>query len=960
MSKLVFNVFSYTVDDGQDDPSNLNFQEIPEFKYTIHLFGRTDDGQSVALHVEDYQPTILLQLNNLSKMTIDKYMDIKNTLRRWIGFRNEEDKEPQYGDHLLDIDDPIVDRINIWGFQNGQKTKFFKFQFKSQFAYKRVLNVLKYKETQLGEQYILFDDIEPMLRFFHEKNLRTAGWVQVPKSKCIPRSPKLTRCNLEFTTSAKYVEQALDHDHICPKIVECAFDIEVFSHDETFPKPEIEENCVFQIGITLKNYQDKDFQKYLLHCGVKVKDIPDTKTFYFESEHELLMGFTKFIIDHDVDLIYSYNGDQFDWSYMFKRALFYKQNATRFRGFNYNKFCDMSRVKGFKCAIKANTFQSSAYGTNNYERIDNMPGRLPLDILIFIQRGFEQHESYKLDDIAEKKLGQRKDDVSPKDIFRFFASGNPEKVTKVGQYCVQDTALVQLLVSKMDIVTQLFEMANITFVPIAYLLSRGQQIKVFSQISKMTLEKGYSIPNVPQNPHDKFTGAIVLDPTPGLYTDPIAVLDFASLYPSCMISWNLDYSTIVLDPKYDNLPGIEYSDVEWTEEDGVYKKYRYAQNVPSIVPELVANLLASRKQVKKMIKELVKYETDANGKQIRIVTDPFRYSVLTGREQALKVSANSAYGFLGAQRMPLPAIASSVTACGRKMIMQAKFFMEHDFASVLQKRGITDVAKFQVIYGDTDSVFVAARGWNIEQVNKYLPMAEEYMNSHVFTRKSQAIEFEKTFVPFLILTKKRYAGQMYTPDDNVKSKLSYKGIALTRRNYCSFVKNVYKNILEAILNNRQDGVKLALKSLDSNLQIHSDGQFPMSDYIATVKLGASYANENLFQPKMVKRVKARNDEVPRPGERVSYVVLAPSPKCPDVSDRCELYSYAKANNLKLDLYYYLNNQLKNPIMDIFRVIGKQAEQDANKIFERYERRLHAKVVQAKTGMRAINSYYVKV
>ncbi|ORZ05113.1 hypothetical protein BCR44DRAFT_1538961, partial [Catenaria anguillulae PL171] len=515
------------------------------------------------------------------------------------------------------------------------------------------------------------------------------------------------------------------------------------------------------------NYQDKDFQKYLLHCGVKVKDIPDTKTFYFESEHELLMGFTKFIIDHDVDLIYSYNGDQFDWSYMFKRALFYKQNATRFRGFNYNKFCDMSRVKGFKCAIKANTF-------------------------------------------------------SP------------------------------LLVSKMDIVTQLFEMANITFVPIAYLLSRGQQIKY------------------PQ------------------------LLDFASLYPSCMISWNLDYSTIVLDPKYDNLPGIEYSDVEWTEEDGVYKKYRYAQNVPSIVPELVANLLASRKQVKKMIKELVKYETDANGKQIRIVTDPFRYSVLTGREQALKVSANSAYGFLGAQRMPLPAIASSVTACGRKMIMQAKFFMEHDFVSVLQKRGITDVAKFQVIYGDTDSVFVAARGWNIEQVNKYLPMAEEYMNSHVFTRKSQAIEFEKTFVPFLILTKKRYAGQMYTPDDNVKSKLSYKGIALTRRNYCSFVKNVYKNILKAILNNRQDGVKLALKSLDSNLQIHSDGQFPMSDYIATVKLGASYANENLFQP-----------------------------KC-----------YAKANNLKLDLYYYLNNQLKNPIMDIFRVIGKQAEQDANKIFER--------------------------
>ncbi|KAJ3371251.1 DNA-directed DNA polymerase delta [Allomyces arbusculus] len=958
---VTFNVFSYTVDDGQEDPNaKFGYHDVKNFQYTLHLFGRTDEGKSVALHVEDYKPTLLLQLKSQDDMTISNYLTVQKLIRDWVAFptyTNDRGREVvrRLDAHVLNVDDPIVERKNIWGFSNGELFKFFKFQFRSQYAFKKALNKFKYNAEEVHnefsflEGFTLFDDVEPMLRFFHERNIKTAGWVQIPRPKCIPRNERLTRCALEYTTSAEYVFPS-ELDHICPKIVECAFDIEVYSHDESFPKPEIEENCVFQIGVTLKNYEDTDLRKYLLHCGVQCNPIDNVECLFFKNERELLLGFSKFIVEHDVDVISGWNTDGFDWSYLFKRADLHKISR---------QFGDMSRVRDFVCKIKKDTFSSSAYGTSFSERIESFPGRLPLDAMIFVQRGFEQYDSYSLNHVAEKKLGQQKEDVSPKEIFRYFASQDPVKVTKIGKYCVQDTSLVQLLSTKLDMVTQLFEMANITFVPVTYLLTRGQQIRVFSQISKFCLDRGYSIPNIDRNVTEGYTGAIVLEPETGLYTDPVAVLDFSSLYPSCMVGYNLDYSTIVLDKKYDNLPGVEYHDVEWTEADGTYKCYRYAQKVPSILPDMQRTLWASRKAVKKMLKGLVRYDT-VNGEQVRVVTDQFRYSVLTGREQAIKVTMNSMYGFLAAQKMPMPVIASSVTACGRQLIVMAKKFMENDFAKIIMDRGLlTTAPEFRVIYGDTDSVFVQAKGLDVKQANELFPIAEKIMNESVFVRESQAIEYEKVYSRYVLFCKKKYVGFKHMPDDNINYKLDYKGICLTRRNYAQVTKKIFHDVIMAILTDPVHGVESGLQQLKAGLHTHRDGQFPMELYVTSVKIGAEYKNPQLFQPKLVKRVAARGDEPPKSGERISYVVLTPTKREPEMSDRCELYSYAKMHNLKLDRYYYLHNQIRSPVMDIFKVIGPAAEAAAGKIFDTVERQLKGEMVRAKTGQRDISSFFLR-
>jgi DNA polymerase delta subunit 1 len=107
-----------------------------------------------------------------------------------------------------------------------------------------------------------------------------------------------------------------------------------------------------------------------------------------------------------------------------------------------------------------------------------------------------------------------------------------------------------------------------------------------------------------------------------------------------------------------------------------------------ILPEILDNLLKARKRAKEMMKE---------------EKDPFRYKVLDGRQLALKMSANSVYGFTGAQvgKLPCLEISQSVTSFGRTMIEKTKQLVE---AKYTVANGYPFDA--QVIYGDTDSVMV--------------------------------------------------------------------------------------------------------------------------------------------------------------------------------------------------------------------------------------------------------------
>ncbi|KAK8780201.1 hypothetical protein V5799_018458, partial [Amblyomma americanum] len=288
-------------------------------------------------------------------------------------------------------------------------------------------------------------------------------------------------------------------------------------------------------------------------------------------------------------------------------------------------------------------------------------------------------------------------------------------------------------------------------------------------------EQDLVMPVVHSEVGEDFEGATVIEPAKGFYSVPIATLDFSSLYPSIMMAHNLCYTT-VLDSRQREL--LQPDQFIRTPSGDYFVK---ASVRKGLLPEILEDLLSARKKAK----------TDLKNE-----TDPFRKKVLDGRQLALKISANSVYGFTGAQvgKLPCLAISKSVTAFGRTMIEKTKQEVE---ARYTLANGYDYNAK--VIYGDTDSVMIRFGTDSLEKAMELGREAAGYVTDK-FVRPIN-LEFEKVYYPYLLINKKRYAGLLYTRPETY-DKMDCKGIETVRRDNCPLVANLINTCLERILINR--------------------------------------------------------------------------------------------------------------------------------------------------------------
>ena len=322
-----------------------------------------------------------------------------------------------------------------------------------------------------------------------------------------------------------------------------------------------------------------------------------------------------------------------------------------------------------------------------------------------------------------------KDDVTPKDIFE-MSNGTADDRAVIAKYCIQDCNLVHYLFNKADILTGFIEMAKICSVPINFLVMRGQGIKLTSFIAKKCRDKGTLMPVIDKGEMDDgYEGAIVLEPKSDLYLDnPVACVDYASLYPSSMISENLSHDSKVWTKEfdlagnlieetgeqddegnfmYDNLPGYEYVNI-------TYDTYRYVRKTPSaaavvkvrsgskicrfaqfpdgkaIMPSILEELLMARKTTRKLIPQQ---------------TDEFMKNVLDKRQLGYKVTANSLYGQCGAKTSTFyeKDIAACTTATGRLLLTYAKKIIEECYGDNICNTTTHGpvLTKAEYIYGDS-------------------------------------------------------------------------------------------------------------------------------------------------------------------------------------------------------------------------------------------------------------------
>ena len=321
------------------------------------------------------------------------------------------------------------------------------------------------------------------------------------------------------------------------------------------------------------------------------------------------------------------------------------------------------------------------------------------------------------------KWGMAKDDVSPQDIFR-LANGTASDRAIVAKYCIQDCNLVHHLLNKIDVITGYIEMSRICSVPISFLVFRGQGIKLTSYVAKKCREKGTLMPDLEKSTKsDGYEGAIVLPPKCSMYMDnPVACVDYSSLYPSSMISNNLSHDSKVwtkeydLEGKlirswgstqYDNLPGYQYVDVE-------FDTFRYVRKTPTSRAEKVksgtkicrwAQLPDNQKSIMPAIlEELLKARSDTR-KLIKTEKDPFMQNILDKRQLGYKVTANSLYGQCGARTSTFyeQDVAASTTATGRMMITYARRIIEEVYGNReydTESHGAV-LTKAEYVYGDS-------------------------------------------------------------------------------------------------------------------------------------------------------------------------------------------------------------------------------------------------------------------
>ena len=587
-----------------------------------------------------------------------------------------------------------------------------------------------------------------------------------------------------------------------------------------------------------------------------------------------------------------------------------------------------------------------------------------------IEKGrFEINSVEKPDMTKSVRWCLAKDDVTPQDIFRLTDEG-PDERAIVAKYCIQDCNLVHELFNKIDIMTGFIEMATICSVPMSFLVLRGQGIKLTSFIAKKCRENGTVIPVIEKkNTDEGYEGAIVLEPKCGLYLDkPVACVDYSSLYPSSMISENLCHSSKVWTKEfdlnnelicdtgikneegeyiYDNLEGYEYVDVRF--DTYTYKRKspkaaaqkircghkicRYAQypdDKKAILPNVLQELLTKRKQTKKLCAK---------------ETDPFMKNILDKRQLSIKLTANSLYGQTGAKTSTFyePDVAASTTAVGRELLTYAKRVIEEVYGDLIcetTKYGKVH-SKAEYIYGDTDSVFFT---FNLHDLDgnpitgkKALEITIELAQQagELATKplkKPHDLEYEKTFMPFCLLSKKRYVGILYETDPN-KCKRKSMGIVLKRRDNAPIVKDVYGGIIDILMN--EQNIDSAVQFLNDELQKIVDGKCPMDKLIISKSLRSHYKNPQQIAHKVLAdRIGARDPgNKPRNGDRIPFVYVVNENKKALQGDRIETPEFIKNKKCKIDYAHYISNQIMKPLLQLFALILNDLPGFRNKPFK---------------------------
>lgn len=567
------------------------------------------------------------------------------------------------------------------------------------------------------------------------------------------------------------------------------------------------------------------------------------------SDKDLIEAFVRVVREADPDVLFAYNGDAFDWPYLLARCA----------------------KHGIRLAVGRDGSEPEARQAG-MARVVQVSGRANVDLLRVAQRDLPEVKVKTLVNVAEH-LGvvDRADRVTlPKErIWEWWDA--PEKREELVRYSRDDVT------STLELGTRLLplqaELCRVIRVPLddGAKMGRGRQVDWF--LLSEAARRGMLAPKKELTETDEvYEGGFVLEPPRGLQEEIVA-LDFSSMYPSIMLSYNISPETLIAEP-------LAERDAHLAPEVG----HRFRKAPDGFFRQIVGELVERRRALKRQLKRLAPGSAEA--------------SLLDVRQKTLKVLTNSFYGYMAwaGARWYKRECAEATAAWGRHFIKEVIDEARRD--------------EIEVLYGDTDSLFVRASDRIpsfVERMNERLPLELDLR--------------EKYRVIFFTGAKKRYAG--LTTD----GEIVVRGLEVRRGDWCELAKRLQERILETLLRKRDAGAALRI-ARQAVQEVNAGGARleALTIHKTLTQAPGTYKSKQAHVLAVERAQREHPDFKAVVGSKVSFVfVKERNGKAARLqSERAKLVMFLRPED-ELDLDYYVDKQLVPVALRVLEHFGYSAE-----------------------------------
>lgn len=454
----------------------------------------------------------------------------------------------------------------------------------------------------------------------------------------------------------------------------------------------------------------------------------------YTDEASLLRGLIERMNTIDPDIIVGWNVVNFDLKIISQRLKFHEIQPSIGRN-----------SSEMRIRIQKDFFRESTA---------NIPGRIVFDGIDLVKQAFMSFDNFKLDTVAEDILGKKKVQVE-EGFYHNMQEILKKSPKKVVDYNLKDAKLVLEILEKKKLIDLNIKRALITGLQLDRV--KGSIAALDSLYIRRATKRGYVVPNSAFGEREeRIKGAYVMTPKPGIY-DNVVVLDFKSLYPSIIRTYNIDPIAMSKDGEI------------------VAPNRARFRNDEGILGEII---LAAWK------------ERDKSKQQGDDV-----------RSYAIKIIMNSFYGVLANPNCRFYSLemGNAITSFARETIKTT--------AKIIESMG------YNVLYGDTDSVFVDSASDSVKKAEKIGNEITKKVNEHFRKEVKEKydrecyleLEADKMFKVLLLPTmrsggggaKKRYAGLL--SDGSIKVT----GLEIVRRDWTEIAKEVQQEMLDRVFHKRQ-------------------------------------------------------------------------------------------------------------------------------------------------------------